>query len=485
MDQGLNGGGDQQGLVDGTSGVATGARGVADGTTSLADGAQQLADGLVGTDDQPGLVQGAEGVQQYADGLATAFDGDGTADNPGLVDGADSLAKGARSSADGATQLQDGITSLDSGLHDYADGSTQLADGARSSADGATQLADGSTQLADGTRQSADGAGQLSGGPTELADGTRSSADGAGQLADGTTQLADGADQLGTGADQLADGSSQLADGTGDLADGTDQLADGSSQLADGSSQLADGLQDGADQVPSYSEAERDRMSAQGAKPVTTDVARWNEANGADTAIFPFVVALALWLGAFATFLLLPALQKRLLQRALPMWAVALRSLAPAIALGVAQAVAVLAVLTAIGISPVSPLAVGLVALGAAVMFAALHQGLLTLFGDRMGRIVSILLLVLQVVALVGILPLQTAPPLLQAISGGMPMTIVAQGLVHAALGGSLVSTTGTLGLILVVTAASFVVTLLASRGARRADARHPREVVGAEPAAA
>ncbi|MCT1775242.1 YhgE/Pip family protein [Brachybacterium sp. p3-SID957] len=322
-------------------------------------------------------------------------------------------------------------------------------------------------QLSDGTRASADGAGELADGAGQLADGTRASADGAGALADGSEQLADGTREFAQGSDELANGVGQLAYGTDELADGTGQLADGSGQLADGTDELATGLREGADEVPTYTESERQRMAEMGAEPITSVSERHNEAAGASTATFPFVVALALWLGAFASFLLLPALSGRLLDRALPMWQVALRSLAPAAVIAVVQAVAVLAVITATGVNPVSPLGVGVVALAGAVMFAALHQALLTVLGNRIGRIVSVLLLVLQAVALVGIVPVQTAPPLLQSVSSLMPLTIVSQGLVHAALGGAVTSLWSVLGSILVWALVALVVTLVAARGAR------------------
>jgi putative membrane protein len=236
--------------------------------------------------------------------------------------------------------------------------------------------------------------------------------------------------------------------------------------------------------VPSYSESERQRMSEMAAAPVGTEAQRQNEANGADTATFPFVTALALWLGAFGTFLLLPGLSRRLLDRALPMWQVVLRSLAPALLIGAVQTVAVLAVLTAIGISPVSPLSVAAVAFAGALMFAALHQALLVALGARIGRISSIVLMVLQVVTLVGIVPVQTAPELLQSVGSLMPLSIVTQGLVHAALGGSLVSTTGTLLAVLAWGAVSLIVTLAVSRAARLAH-RSEHVAIGAAPALA
>src|SRR5699024_11253095 len=136
------------------------------------------------------------------------------------------------------------------------------------------------------------------------------------------------------------------------------------------------------------------------------------------------IAALALWLGAFGSFLLLPALSRRLLDGAVPMWQVVLRSLVPPVLIAVVQTVAVLAVITAIGISPVSPLAVGVIAFAGAVMFAALHQALMALLGDRIGRIASIVVMTLQVVTQVVIGPVETAPELVQSYIVLLPRSI-------------------------------------------------------------
>jgi putative membrane protein len=413
-------------------------------------GYSQVTDGYLhgdGSEKNPGLVNGAD---KYADGVQKAFAGEGRGtENPtqkSLLGGAQGIAQGNREFADQIPQLVDGVDGLAGGIKKLGKGTPQLADGA--------------TQLADGVGQSADGAGQL-------ADGARESADGAGKLAGGADQLADGTDQLADGTKGLADGTSGLADGTQKLADGNDKFADGIDKYADGTTKYADGVKEGADKIPTYSKSDRKTMSNMGAQPIKSFSHRDNEAAGADTATFPFVLSLALWLGAFGTFLLLPALSKKLLASAVPMWRVVLRSLLPGLAVAVVQTVAVLALLTGIGIDPISPLAVGLVSLSGAIMFAAFHQGLLALLGERVGRIASIVLMVLQVVILAGILPLQTAPQLLQDLSGLMPLSIVSQGLVHASLGGSLTSTTVTLLSILAWFAISLIVTLVFSRGAR------------------
>ena len=90
----------------------------------------------------------------------------------------------------------------------------------------------------------------------------------------------------------------------------------------------------------------------------------------------------------------------------------------------------------------------------------------------------------LQAVALVGIVPVQTAPPLLQSVSDLMPLTVVSQGLVHAALGGQVTSLGSVLGSILAWALIGVVVTLVATRNAR-SSRRTGHAAVGMVPAAA
>lgn len=90
------------------------------------------------------------------------------------------------------------------------------------------------------------------------------------------------------------------------------------------------------------------------------------------------VTALALWLGAFGTFLLLPGLSCRLLDRALPMWKVVLRLYPGAADRGGADRRGARRAHRDRDLLPVSPVSVGVVAFAEAVMFAALYQALLT-----------------------------------------------------------------------------------------------------------
>lgn len=458
--------------------------GFAESLTMLASGCTQLeqafrADPLLSKDPRVeslaemcgGITQlseeGVNGVrsalsdQVVPQAVGTVFEGDGSRENPGLTPSARKLADGASASAEAAPQLVDGINQLSDGIAKLGDGAAQLAPGASQVAEGIGASHDGATKLADG-------AGELSNGAAQVDEGAKGLSSGTSELASGTGQLADGADALANGTSQLADGTAPLAEGAHGLAEGTHQLSHGTRGLADGSGELAKGLRDGADKAPSYSESERKHLSEVSTKAVTLSTSRENEADGGAVATFPFVAALGLWLGAFGIFLVWPALRERLLDSALPMWSVALRSLLWPLAIAALQALLVIGLLIAFGVPVASLASVAAITIAAALCFAIVHQMLLTVFGVRVGRTVSIIVLVLQVVALVGILPLESAPSLLQSLTAFMPLTVASQGLVSAALGGAIVSTGATLAELALFAVASFVLTLVFSRGARR-----------------
>ncbi|MDO5644862.1 MAG: YhgE/Pip domain-containing protein [Dermabacter sp.] len=506
-------------VATGTESLEAGING--DGTAQnpgLRGGAQQLANGVNGdgTAENPGLEAGA---QQLADGLQTYADGTVLAKeqlNQGLNDGVeavfttpaepggqsfeaglDALAEqctmaiqgsggdpesaAAQQFCGGLQQTSESVPKIKSGIKDDVIGEgISAAFGSRDKPNpqtlitGADLLASGAQVSAERTPELVGGINELNGGIAQLGDGARELAPGARQIADGLQSssagartLSGGADELSTGAGALATGAGELAVGADSLSGGVTALSEGTTELAGGSGELAEGLREGAAAVPTYTDEERAQLAATSAEAVSLDAVREHEVNGGSTATFPFAAALGLWLGAFGIFLLWPALRPRLVDSALPMWRVALASLIPAVIAAAVQAVLVLGMLVAFGVQVRSLVAVAAVTLTSAVVFAAVHQMLLTVFGVKLGRIISVIVLVLQVVALVGIVPLETAPPLLQSLTALMPLTVATQGLVHAALGGAIITTGGTLGLLALFGLVSFALTLVASRGAR------------------
>jgi putative membrane protein len=77
---------------------------------------------------------------------------------------------------------------------------------------------------------------------------------------------------------------------------------------------------------------------------------------------------------------------------------------------------------------------------------------------------VSIVFAVLQAVSLGGLVPVDTAPALIQSLSGFLPVSLAAEGIADLTLGGRVGSATGSAVGLLVWGAAALAVTALAAR---------------------
>ncbi|MFD4990904.1 hypothetical protein ACFWH7_15205 [Cellulosimicrobium cellulans] len=427
-------------LATGARGVATGSRQVADGVAQSASGAGSLATGAQGLADGVAGVSG--GASDLAGGLGTLdasiaavpLPGGGSTSLPAL---GTRLATGSRDVAGGLAQVVAGIeqqkvqagcaadptspacVALDQqlaalrplavGAAEVAAGNAALA-GAPSGANGPTglyalaagvdQAAQGADRLASGAAQAATGAAGVAGGARDLSTGLGQLATGADQVADGAAQLAGGAGELSTGADGLATGvgalgtgADQLATGTQDLATGAGDLAGGVGQLADGTTELAQGLGDATEQIPSYTDAERENLSAVVADPVS--------APGVDDlgtgSTGPLFAVLALWLGALAIFVAFPPVSAKLLGSTRTAGRLALAALALPAGIAAATGLVVGGVLAAVEGASVGGW-IGLLAVGAlaSVVFVALNQALAALLGN-VGRAISLLVAVLLV----------------------------------------------------------------------------------------
>ena len=421
-------------LHDGTGRLAGGAGRLASGADRLAGGLGTLSDR---TDPLPGQTRDlADGAQQVSDGvgpysrLVKAW-AQSCATDPVLAAGHAQLCAATLQAAGPAGSNAD-----------------RLAAGARGVASGADRLADATPRLASAVDRASTGADRLASGAHDLTAGTRRLDTGAARLASGAGRLADGARQAGDGATALADGSSRLASGSGDLADG--------------GGRLATGLRDGADRIPAVDDAGHQAKVV--ADPVAARSTTLEPADNGSTLLAPAVLALALWLGAFVTFLVRPALPRRLLRAAVPAWRVTVGGWLPAVAIGVGQAALLLGAVLALGADPVSPFGlVGVLAL-AALVFAAVNQAFVALLGPGRGWIASIGFAVLQVVSLGGLVPIATAPGPLQVLNDVLPVSRAADVLGRLTLGGATGSPAADLVVLALWGVAALAVTTLAAR---------------------
>jgi putative membrane protein len=394
-------------LATGADDLAKGAGELATGADTLATGADSLASGVGDLDSgvqalAGGLSQLKEGTsalptQEQADQLAAGANGL-AAGLQGLVTGSAAALAEQATTAQGLAAACDGSADFCAGLQQYADGISAAAD-----APADPQL----TQLVQGAPQIAQSVAGLANGAVSLKNAIAQSADGAARLASGSSQAASGASQYAAGVSQFSDGVTQLADGTTTLADGT-------SSLADGVGQLADGLDTAVDALPTYSESERENLASVVADPVVTQ--------GGDVDFgskgAPFYAVLALWLGAFASFVLLRAVPTTLVGSTRSSIGLVLRSFLPAGVAGAVQGVLVAGVLQLqleFGAAEWFGFAGVLALLG--VAFAAVMQALIAVFGGA-GRFIA--MIVALVTLATGIV--STVPGALDTLFGFLPV---------------------------------------------------------------
>ncbi|WP_449276850.1 YhgE/Pip domain-containing protein [Leucobacter sp. GX24907] len=441
------------GLSSGASDLSTGAASLSTGVSRYVDGASQLSQsydsleqGTIAAATQLKALAGALGQLQanvavpqenLQNGLSAVQTG-----TEGLAGDIATLAE--QCGASGATEefCADMTTTLQNRAGEIGGGAATAGTGAAGLGQALQALQDAA---ASGGGSGGDPAAELDAliaGATEFGSGLDTLAEqgsaltsGASQLAGGASQLSSGASELAGGASQLAGGASQLSAGTSELAASTPELAQGASQLADGAKRsqqgagsLARGLHEATDEIPAYSESERDRMSELAVEPVETTGSGDELFNAAGAPLF---AGIALWAGALATFLLLAPLWSRTREAARGVAAITLRSALPAVAIGGAQGlIAGVVIPGLLGYDLGQGAAfIGLAVLAGAV-FGLLVQGLSALL-HGFGRFIAFALLV--IVFAVGVVA--TVPTPLQAIGDASPVGAVLSGFQAIAVG--------------------------------------------------
>lgn len=446
-------------LSDGANTLADGNRQLADGASQLDSGAQRLSGGLDQLDDRTAPLPGA--TRQLADGSRQVAGG--TAQINELVQG---VTAGINGSTDDAKRQIDAVAGA---LRDAAQrcratdpeppncadieraaeqtaGLSGVVDDVATEANGYARQ---TQQLADGAAKVADGNAQLARQVPALVDAIGQASSGAQQLASATGQLSTGAEQAATGADRLADGSSQLSDG-----------ANG---LSAGALKLVNGLRDGSEQVPDYNKSEREQLSETAATPIKDVADRVNPVKNYGEALAPYFMALALWVGAMAIYLLLRPLSARAIASTTGSIRTALAGYVPGVALSFVQVVLLVAVLQGIlGVNPANELLFIGIALATGAVFTAINQMFVALFGGA-GRFAALVFVSLQLTTAGGTYPIETAPPFFNLLHDVMPMTYVVHGLRAATAGGGEGVTTDFLALAL-FTVLALSITVLAAR---------------------
>jgi putative membrane protein len=507
-------------LADGTASLAAGAGQASSGADSLAAGLNSIVGKTTDLPAQAGQL--ATGAQAASAGAATLADSLAqlTAATKKVANGISSaltngqtLQIGLNETAGGASGLSDGGADMaeavnlliaqypslteEQRLAALADLSSRAetligqahtvntsigalragADALVGTADAGTGLAAlnaASTAVAGGAANAATGASQLSGGTSAVSAGAASFSSQLPQLVSAINSAASGAESLSTGVAAVETGAQTLSTKTGALAvgslkarDGGGQLNSGLADLEAGEKDLSGGLRNGLDDIPSYTTQEADHLSTVASEPVSVDAERVHEVPGYGYGLAPYFLALALWVGALAFYLMVQPLSRRALASKNPLVVVTLRSFVPGFVMGTVQsALAVFVVTQGVGIEPVNLWGlVGMMML-TSVTFVALNQALVALLGAP-GRFIGLMMIVLQLSAAGGTYPIQTAPSFFQAIHSWLPLTYAVESFRSLIAGGGIGIAQG-IWVLLAWMVGALLVTTLAAFKARR-----------------
>ncbi|MCP2030611.1 putative membrane protein [Okibacterium sp. HSC-33S16] len=413
---------------------------VADGTSTLSDGTKKLTTALNVLVAQYSSLTDEQRLSSLDEIISSA---------EGLDSQVDSLSSSAGSLGAGAAALV-GTADAGTGLAALAAASATTATGAEKAATGASELSNGAVAVATGA---ANFSSQLPQVTSAI-----------GSLASGAGVLRTGVAAVGTGAETLSTKTGALAVGSLKARDGGDQLNTGLADLEAGENTLSGGLRNGLEDIPSYTTQEADHLSSVASEPVSVVAERENEVPGYGYGLAPYFLALALWVGALAFYLMMQPLSGRALAGRQSLVFVALRSFVPGLVMGMVQsALAVFVVSRVVGIVPVHLWGLLGMMMLASVTFVAMNQALVALFGAP-GRFIGLVMIVLQLSAAGGTYPIQTAPSFFQTIHSWLPLTYAVESFRSLIAGGDIAISQGIwvllawmFGALLVTTLAAFI----------------------------
>ncbi|QHC20978.1 YhgE/Pip domain-containing protein [Streptomyces sp. GS7] len=452
-------------LSNGAAQAAAKAQQLSQGAGQVADGTQQLAEKVQGIaqKDLPFLREHGKEIGEKAQivaDLSQKLDDDLSKLPGNSAKAAQQARKNADNAADLYRQRCGGLVSTDldcAKLKGIADGTAIAADAAEKVNDtiahtdfgqwhtklrelhqGAVMVAQQAPGIADRADTAISQINALNAGAHQVSQGAGKFAAGLGTISNGAGDLANGAGQLHNGAGRLADGAGQLHNGLGTAHDGAEKISGGLYKLKDGANQLATGLHNGVAKIPDYDKKDRDTRTGVMSDPVALAAKSMHKAPNYGTGLAPYFIPLSLWVGAMVAYMLLQPLGKRALAAGAPGWRIALGSWLPAFAIGVVQVLALMAVLHwALGLEMARAGATIGFLLLATACFTAVIQLLSAFFGPA-GRVLTLVVLMLQLTSAGGTYPVQTSPGFFSAIHPFLPMSYVVDGLRRLITGGDL-----------------------------------------------
>jgi len=454
--------------VNGAGALHEGSKSLQNGVNKLADGSSQLSQSL------RKLQGGLSELQKGANTLSKA--------NTRSKAGAQYLAQKTQDLANGAQQLSKGTQKLSAATSEFYDGAQKLsassseleervkagnaetkaqimgllmkaqdprvtkedvlaslqglAGGLSENSDlletNLSALSAGADKLSAGSLQIKGGADAISQGVEAVNTGSNKLAAGANSLAEGLAQVSNGSEKLNNGVNAAAQGSAKIVNGSDQLNSGAKKLSDNTPKLVEGAKKLHDGLKNSQKSGKINNIVQKSKMMS---APVSLEEHEYSHVENYGTGFAPYFISIGLWVGALMATFVLRVMDRRAILNGMNPLKSALISLTPFVIMGVVQAVILMGVVhVVLKLQIDNVLAFYGLGIIASIMFMAIMQMIMVIFHIP-GRIVAIVLLMLQITSSAGTFPVQMTPAFFRAVHPYLPMTYSIMGLRQAMAG--------------------------------------------------
>ena len=415
-----------------------GAQYLAQKTQDLANGAQQLSEGTqrlsAATSE---FYEGAQKLAASSNELEEHVKA-GNAETKAQITGLLMQAKNP------AVTKEDVLANLQSWAEGLGENSNLLETNLSALSAGADKLSAGSLQIKGGADALMQGMEKVNVGSNKLVAGTN-------KLADGLAQVSNGSEKLNSGVNEAAQGSGKIVNGSNQLNSGVKKLSDNTPKLVDGAKKLHDGLKNAQKSGKINGIVQKSKMMS---APVSLEEHEYSHVENYGTGFAPYFISIALWVGALMTTFVLRVMDRRAILNGMNPLKSALISLTPFVLMGVVQAIILMGVVQgALKLQIDNVCAFYALGIIASIVFMAIMQMIMVVFRIP-GRIVAIVLLMLQITSSAGTFPVQMTPSFFRAVHPYLPMTYSIMGLRQAMSGknsGEIVSGVGMLVLFGVI----------------------------------
>lgn len=441
-------------LSDGLSKLEDGAMKLNDGATTLSKGSETFQDKFV--EYSIGVSSARNGASSLETGAKTLDEGltklqsgantltNATKEIDQLSAGAKTLAAGADTFNESLITYTDGVEALISSVNDTQMFLKQYATTVNPAimkdpvfAGFLTKLSDPSNTKSIAMLQAASGklkeaSAQISTGADKLSDGTASLPElklAIISISNGIEKAKEGSLQLSTGASSLHIGLVSISQATTKLTDGVAELSDGAATLSSGTKELYDGVSTANNRVEeAISDANKQIDTLEGLAEFAEDPVRIQQENitsipNYGTAFAPYFMSLSLWVGALILFVgiyldsegkfqILSKTSEHKIARSFIY-----------LMIGFIQAIALAAALIyGLGLKVDNVFLYYVSCCLVSMVFISIVQFLMVHLKD-VGKLLSIVLLILQLTSCGGTFPMETVPKLFNVLYPYMPMT--------------------------------------------------------------